>query len=57
MIIVVPPDCLIVVIFDFLIIEQSMDHLGRHLARAMCSALESCFLKSSSERNPPILCS
>jgi hypothetical protein len=57
MIIVVPSDGSIVVMFDFLIIEQSMSHLGRHPARAMCSALESCFLKSSPERDPPILCS
>jgi hypothetical protein len=57
MIIVVPSDRSIVVIFDFLIIEQSMDHLGRHPARAMCSALESCFFKSSPERGPPIPCS
>jgi hypothetical protein len=57
MITIVPSDCLIVVIFDFLIVEQSMDHLGRHPARAMCSALESCFSKSSPERDPRIPCS
>jgi hypothetical protein len=57
MIIVVPSDYSTVVIFDFLITEQSMDHLGRHPARAMCSALESCFLKSSLERDPLIPCS